>query len=251
MAESFGSDPERYDRSRPRYPAALIDAIVAACSGGDVLDVGIGTGILARQLRAAGNRVLGVDVDERMAEFARRDGFLVDVARFEDWDTAGRTVDAVLAGQTWHWVDPVAGAAKAAQVLRPGGLFAVFWNAGDPPADLAHAFAAVFREIDPDSLLARAPSDSAVDAFAAVVDRVADGLRQTGAFAEPATQRYPWQRIYTRDEWLDALPTSGAASQLAPDVLARIVGGIGAAIDAVGGSFLVHYNTLALTAIRR
>lgn len=42
-AESFGSDPERYDRVRPRYPADLIDRIVAASPGGLILDVGVGT----------------------------------------------------------------------------------------------------------------------------------------------------------------------------------------------------------------
>jgi hypothetical protein len=41
------------------------------------------------------------------------------------------------------------------------------------------------------------------------------------------------------------------ASQLPPDVLARVVAGVGAAIDAAGGSFRVHYTTVALTAIRR
>src|SRR5712691_9221136 len=29
-AESFGSDAERYDRARPRYPAAMVQAIAAA-----------------------------------------------------------------------------------------------------------------------------------------------------------------------------------------------------------------------------
>jgi hypothetical protein len=42
------------------------------------------------------------------------------VAKFEDWDPAGRQFDAVVAGAARHWVDPLAGAAKAAQLLRPG-----------------------------------------------------------------------------------------------------------------------------------
>ena len=46
-----------------------------------------------------------------MADFARRTGIEVEVATFEAWDSAGRTFDAVAAGQAWHWVDPVAGAA--------------------------------------------------------------------------------------------------------------------------------------------
>ena len=80
MAESFGTDPERYDRARPRYPEAMVKAIVAASPGPDFLDVGCGTGIAARQFQAAGCRVLGVDVDARMAEFARRTGIPVEVS---------------------------------------------------------------------------------------------------------------------------------------------------------------------------
>ena len=60
-----------------------------------------------------------MDPDERMAELARRSGIDVEVAAIETWDPAGRHFDAVIAGQAWHWVDPVAGAAKAAQALRP------------------------------------------------------------------------------------------------------------------------------------
>src|SRR4051794_37026718 len=74
MAESFGVDPERYDRARPRYPDALVERIAAASPGPGVLDVGCGTGIEARQFQAVGCTVLGVDPDARMAEFARRTG---------------------------------------------------------------------------------------------------------------------------------------------------------------------------------
>ena len=84
---------------------------------------------------AAGCRVLGVDPDARMAALARRHGSRRSRwPTFEDWEPAGRHFDAVVAGQSWHWVDPVAGAAKAARVLRPGGRLAVFWNVVPAPA---------------------------------------------------------------------------------------------------------------------
>jgi predicted TPR repeat methyltransferase len=54
VAESFGAEAERYDRARPGYPAALVDRIVAASPGPDVLDAGCGTGISSRLFRAAG-----------------------------------------------------------------------------------------------------------------------------------------------------------------------------------------------------
>jgi SAM-dependent methyltransferase len=89
-AQSFGSDPERYDRARPRYPEVLIERIVAAAPGRLVLDVGVATGIVARQFQAAACQVLGVDPDARLAEFARHSGVEVEVSTFEAWEAAGR-----------------------------------------------------------------------------------------------------------------------------------------------------------------
>ena len=79
-----------------------------------------------------------LDADARMAEWARRTGVETEVATFEAWESAGREFDAVVAGQAWHWVDPVAGAAKAAQVLRPGGMHAVLPRDDARPGQLLH-----------------------------------------------------------------------------------------------------------------
>jgi SAM-dependent methyltransferase len=240
MAESFGSDAERYDRVRPRYPDALIERIAAP----DVLDVGCGTGIDARQLQAAGSRVLGVDVDARMAAFARARGLEVEVAKFEDWDPAGRTFDAVVAGQTWHWIEPVAGATKAASVLRPGGRLTAFWNVMAPPPDLAAAFSAVYRRALPDwDPWAHGP----LDAYTAILDRTADGMRAAG-FGEPERWRYEWERSYTREEWLDAVRTGGDVARMTPDQLEALLAGLG---EALGESFTMPYAAVAISAITR
>lgn len=249
VAESFGADAERYNRSRPSYPGALVDRIVAASPGADVLDVGCGTGIAARQFQSAGCRVLGVDPDVRMAELAHQSGIEVEVARIEDWNARGRTFDAVIAAQAWHWVDPVAGAARAAQVLRPRGRLAVFWNIFQPPADVGEAFAAVYRRVTPGS-----PSDfwtrPILDAYAPGFVKTADGIKQATAFGEPEQWRYEWDRPYSREEWLEQVPTFGGASQLPPDQLQEILAGLGSALDAMGGGFTMHYTTVAITSAR-
>src|ERR1700683_2228346 len=97
-AESFGSDAELYDRTRPRYPDAVVERIVAASPGPHVPDVGCATGIAARQFQAAGCKVLGIEPDERMADFARQNGLEVEISPFEGWDPAGRAFEAVVAG---------------------------------------------------------------------------------------------------------------------------------------------------------
>jgi len=252
VAESFGVDAERYDRTRPHYPDAMVERIIAASPGPDVLDVGIGTGIEARQFQAAGCKLLGVEPDARMADFARRSGIEVEVATFEDWDPAGRTFDAVIAGQAWHWVDPTGGAAKAAQVLPPGGRLAAFWNVGQPPPEAMEAFGAVYNRVAPDALVSRGyrPATSAVDGYAMLLAKPADGIRQTDAFGEPEQWRFEWEHSYTRDEWLDQLPTQGDHSQFPPAKLEQVLAGVGAAIDAMGGSFTMHYTVVVLTAVR-
>jgi SAM-dependent methyltransferase len=245
-AESFGADPERYDRTRPRYPQVLVNRIIAASPGPDVLDVGIGTGVAARPFLAGGCRVLGVEVDPRMAEFATQYGFDVEVAKFEEWDPAGRRFDAIIAGMTWHWVDPVAGATKAAGLLRPGGRLAVFWNVQQPPPELAQAFADVYRRVLPDTPFAGGPSPR--DAYERILATAGDGIRAAGAFTEPERWRIDWTRSYTKDEWLEQVPTFGGHSRFPAAKLEELLAGIGAGIDALGGSFTMAYTTVAVTA---
>lgn len=231
----------------------MVERIVAASPGPEFLDVGCGTGIAARQFRAAGRTVLGVEPDARMAEFARRDGLEVEVATIEAWEPGGRVFDAVVAGTAWHWVDPVAGAAKAAQVLRPGGRLAPFWHVFEPPPELADAFAEAYRRIAPADARPVREEDrtkSAVERYQPLLTKAADGIRGTGAFSEPEQWRFDWERTYTRDEWLDHLPTSGGLTLLPPDKLAELLDGAGAAVDAMGGSFTMRYSTVVVTATR-
>jgi SAM-dependent methyltransferase len=252
VAEGFGADAGRYDRARPTYPADLIARIVAASPGPDFLDAGCGTGISSRLFQAAGCRVLGLDPDRRMAELARAGGTETEVAKLEDWDPAGRAFDAVTAAQAWHWVDPVAGAAKAASVLRPGGRLAVFWNVFQPPAELGEAFDAVFRRLRPDSPPGGGFwSRPLLGTYRLGGAKAAEGMRQAAAFGEPEEWLSHWERPYTRDEWLDLVPTTGGFTRLPEAVRREVLAGLGAAVDAAGGAFTMGYATLAVTAARR
>jgi SAM-dependent methyltransferase len=248
VAEGFGANAGQYDRARPSYPPALVERVLATSPGPRVLDVGCGTGIVARLFQAAGAEVLGVDPDGRMAEQARARGLEVEVARIEDWDPAGREFDAVVAGQAWHWVDPVAGAQRAAQALRPGGRIAVFWNAFRPPAGLGEAMADVFHKVIPN-----APMRTGLpgpDGYARLAGRMAAGMQATGAFAEPEQWRFDWERGYSKDEWLDAVPTFGGNNRLPAGTLDQLLAGIGAAVDALGGHFTMGYTTVVGTAVK-
>jgi SAM-dependent methyltransferase len=249
MAESFGVDAARYDKARPSYPAGLVDRVVAGRSGLKVLDVGCGTGIAARQLQAAGCSVLGVDPDERMAAYARERGVEVEVSTFEAWQPAGRLFDVVTAAQSWHWVDPAKATPLTARVLRPHGSLVIFGHVFEPPDDIASAFAEAYRREEPDAPFT-GRGRRVLEVYQAGYTKIAEEIRATGAFDDISQWRFEWTRSYTREQWLDLLPTTGGLTRLSPEKLARILDAVGAAIDDRGGTFEMEYVTLATTGVR-
>ncbi|GIF17423.1 SAM-dependent methyltransferase [Actinoplanes tereljensis] len=244
-AESFGAEAERYDRARPSYPQELIHRIVENSPGREVLDVGCGTGIAARQLIEEKQEVLGLDVDPRMAEQARRQGLEVEVSKFEDWDPKGRQFDTVVAAQAWHWVDPIAGAAKAAEVLKPGGRIALIWNVFEPEPAARKVFAAANVSGFPNLWAGDRPI---LDTYNLMFENAEDGLEKSGYFTRAERWRADWDRVYTRQEWLDQLPTFGGMSRLPKDKVDEMLAKTAAAL---ADSFVMHYVTVAVTATKK
>jgi SAM-dependent methyltransferase len=100
-------------------------------SGQYVVDIGTGTGTLARGFACRGCRVTGIDRSPELLDQARRldaaAGVVVDyrVARAEATGLAAASVDVLSAGQCWHWFDHPAAACEARRVLRPGAAIVI------------------------------------------------------------------------------------------------------------------------------
>lgn len=249
----FDQEAERYDQYRPTYPDAVIDELLGRKPAGmEVLDVGCGTGIASRQMAQRGAKVLGVELAPRMAEIARSHGIEVELGAFESWDAAGRTFDRVASAQAWHWLDLPLASSKAASLLRPGGRLCLVWNAGWQPDDLADALEEVYATVVPGgghrvfrgyaanrSIDAKTDLESELDAVSAVID-----------FGELTMKWFPWTRVYQRDEWLNLRLSCSDHTALESDVLHHLLEGIGAAIDDYGGSFVMNFETVLITATR-
>jgi SAM-dependent methyltransferase len=245
-ASSFGDDAEEYDRVRPQYPAALIDVLVRERPHA-VLDVGCGTGIVARVLTARGCDVLGLEPDERMAEVARRHGVRVEAGAFEEWQASDRLFDLLTAGQAWHWVDPRRGAVKATQVLRPGGRIGLFWNQAHPAPSVRPTLDAVYARHAPELargsvLLGRRDTS--------LYESVAEELRRTGAFGPVSVQTFGHEIVYSSAEWIDLARTHSDHHTLPPAQLAALLAEVRTEVDLVGGQVPVQYEATLVTGRR-
>jgi len=247
-ASSFGANAELYDRSRPSYPAAMIDELVAEASPRHVLDVGCGTGLLGRSFVERGIAVLGVEPDPQMAEVARSHGLDVEVATFEAWDPKDRAFELLVAGQSWHWVDPERGARKAADLVARGGTVAHAWNVGGIDDELGAALGEVYAELAhgeahplvPHRRADRSAPHGSETAFTA-----------TGCFEGPEHGDYPWEHVYTTAEWLAQLETHSDHALMAPGERARLLEGVAGVLDARGGAFTMYYTCEVTRFVRR
>lgn len=136
QATSFGSQAGNYEAGRPEYPFDAVAWMLEPMPAGArrIADVGAGTGKLTRALCAApGAEVVAIDPDPAMLSTLRDaiPGVPTFVGSAERLPLPDASVDAVVLGQAWHWVEPTAAATEIGRVVRSGGVLGLIWNIRD------------------------------------------------------------------------------------------------------------------------
>ncbi|MDQ1128136.1 class I SAM-dependent methyltransferase [Microbacterium sp. SORGH_AS_0888] len=237
MARSFGAVAGQYESGRPDYPVEAVAWLLEPL-GDDprVVDLGAGTGKLTRAIRAAGAAVTAVDPDAEMLAELRRQAPGVDtvVGTGESLPLADGSVDAVLSGQAWHWVDPVAGSAEVGRVLRAGGVFGPIWNVRDDRDPLVRRLTAIMRGSAAEELVA------------------AGGPAPHPPFAAFERRTWEWGRGLDRQQLQDMVASRSYIITSEPAERERILGEVGALFDAESaeGVLTLPYRTEAFRARR-
>lgn len=148
-AIDFGRAAHDYAVHRPGFPDVFFDHVRGlgiGVAGQRVLDLGTGTGTLARGFAARGCEAVGLDPSAAMlAEAARAAAEeSLDVrwvnARAEATGLSEGDFDVVCAGQAWHWFDRTRAAAEALRVLRrPGRILVAYFSYLPDPGSAAAA----------------------------------------------------------------------------------------------------------------
>jgi ubiquinone/menaquinone biosynthesis C-methylase UbiE len=140
---SFERAAEYYDRTRGgmergRRFATKLDGLLTTRSD-RVLEIGVGTGLIALSLAELGYDVIGVDIAHAMLEKARiRIGARVAQGDAAQLPVASASFDAVLAVWILHVAGDTSGVLReTARVLKPGGrLIVVSADAQYEPDDI-------------------------------------------------------------------------------------------------------------------
>jgi len=179
-----------------------------------VLDLGAGTGKLTRALAARGLDVVAVDPAPNMlAQLSSAiPGAIVSVGTAEDIPLADASVDAIVVGQAWHWVDQDRAVPQVARVLRPGGTLGLIWNMRDERVGWVARLTEVMH-----------PAEGEVFARAGILER--------GPFGEIEWADFEWSTEVSRDDLIDLLRSRSYFITADDDEKASILRGVNDLLD--------------------
>ncbi|HET6521480.1 MAG TPA: class I SAM-dependent methyltransferase, partial [Geminicoccaceae bacterium] len=242
-----------YGRHRAGFPEAFFDRLLArgdVAAGRRVLDLGTGTGTVARGLARRGCEVTGLDPSEPLLAEARRldraAGVSVRyvVARAEDTGLPDAGFDAVAAGQCWHWFDRPRAAAEARRLLVPGGRLVIAHFDWLPlPGNVAAATEALILAHNP--AWRGAGGTGLYPAW--LTDAAVAGFRDIETFSFDLAARY------THAAWRGRIRASaGVAASLPPDAVARFDAELAALLAAgfPADPLAVPHRVWAVVAVR-
>lgn len=130
----FGKTAHDYAQYREGFPQSLITRLQMhsiGLKGQKIVDLGTGTGTLARHFAEVGAKVCGIDIAKELLEqakaFDKRSKVNVDylLGSAEQLHFEDNSQDVITAGQCWHWFDAKQTTKECFRVLKPGGALVI------------------------------------------------------------------------------------------------------------------------------
>jgi len=133
---TFNEDVLNYDKMRPTYVKELYEDVIQFSnlnSNKNALEIGIGTGQATLPFLNTGCKLTAVELGEDMAKFSKEKfanfhSFDVINNDFENINLENDNYDLVYSATAFHWIPQEVGYTKVFNLLKSGGVIALFWN---------------------------------------------------------------------------------------------------------------------------
>ena len=132
----FSNRVENYVKYRPHYPDEVLEFLVSELAlkqDSVIADIGSGTGISSELFVKNGNAVYGVEPNKKMRKaaeeaFKKCQNFISIDGTAEHTTLNSRSIDLIIAGQSFHWFDLRKSKKEFERILRPHGIVTLIWN---------------------------------------------------------------------------------------------------------------------------
>lgn len=149
----FSNRVKDYIRYRPGYPTEIVTYLQQhydLMPGNLIADIGAGTGISTKLFLDAGYKVIAVEPNREMHDAAvallkDRIDFSTTGGTAEATELDDHSVDAIVAGQAFHWFDREKAKAEFVRVLKHKGVVALIWNERLTQTGFEDAYEALIR----------------------------------------------------------------------------------------------------------
>jgi SAM-dependent methyltransferase len=230
LRTTFDQNASLYEEVRPGYPNTLFDDIIKLSKISEdskILEIGCGTAQATLPFAQRGYAIHCIELGANLAAIAKRKlraypKAQVSVGSFEEYQLNEKSFDLVVSATAFHWIDPKVGYQKAADVLKPNGTFALFWNKPvqtiQDGADCFHAIQNVYERVVPDM----AKRFTALPRPDAVPTPIKEEINRSMLFGEVTVLKYRWATEYTSQAYVKLLNTYSDHIALEEDIRAEL-----------------------------
>jgi SAM-dependent methyltransferase len=132
----FGNRVEDYVKYRPGYPTEIIQFLqhtYGLSTDKLIADIGAGTGISSALFLNAGYRIIAVEPNPPMRNksielLGSSPNFTVRDGTAEHTGLDDESVDAIIAGQAFHWFDQEKAKIEFRRISKPDAITVLIWN---------------------------------------------------------------------------------------------------------------------------
>ena len=248
LRTTFNIDEFNYDKARPDYPSELFEGIFKysnPSANSSVLEIGIGTGQATLPFLKKNYNLTAVELGNRLAEYCKQkfspyENFNIINNDFLEANLPENSFDLIFSATAFHWIPKDSGYTKVKSLLKPNGVFALFWNhpyVSNTEDKTNLASMAIYQKYRPND---KPPIQFDESKCQVIINELA----QFG-FTDIQSKIYRRTRTLTSEEYVNLIRTYSDHNALPEQIRLAFEQDMKEAIDEVGGKINI-YDTIDL-----